>query len=232
MIIYFFVIVGAAVLGFSPFVVAVPRFMKQPSITEVGAYAGWTDVGDRYRMTRTVLGATAYSPLGSAEGDRFGVEFGVAYRQTEDIWYCDYVCIDEYEVDDGETLKGFIEASVLNRWNVAASDGADLYLLAGTSLATQATCLRRNHTLGTEEACTTRETDVRLVVRHPFGVSGIPSPRRVRQPALRSVSMGVYAGGNNGRGLRSPRRYVIPGCRLPPRSGAMSRLLASSAHLL
>ena len=173
MIIYFFVIVGAAVLGFSPFVVAVPRFMKQPSITEVGAYAGWTDVGDRYRMTRTVLGATAYSPLGSAEGDRFGVEFGVAYRQTEDIWYCDYVCIDEYEVDDGETLKGFIEASVLNRWNVAASDGADLYLLAGPSLATQATCLRRNHTLGTEEACTTRETDVRLVVgtRLAFQVS-------------------------------------------------------------
>ena len=166
----------AAALGFLPFVVAVPRFMKQPSITEVGAYAGahWTDVGDQYRMTRTVLGATAYSPLGSAQGDRFGVEFGVAYRQTGDIWYCGFFC-DFYgdQVDDGETLKGFIEASVLNRWNVAAIDGADLYLLAGPSLATQATCLRKNHTLGTEEACTLGETDVRLVAgtRLAFQVS-------------------------------------------------------------
>ena len=150
-----------------PFVVAaVLGFMAQPSITEAGAYAGahWTDVGDQYRMTRMVLGATAYSPLGSAEGDRFGVEFGVAYRQTGDIWYCDFFC-DVYgdEVDDGETLMDFIEASVLARWHVAATDGADLYLLAGPSWATQATCLRRNHTLGTEEACTWREADLRLV---------------------------------------------------------------------
>lgn len=54
--------------------------------------------------------------------------------------------------------------SLLARWRaVVDEDGANLDLLLGPLWGRSVTCLRRNHTEGTEEACDWREYDLRLV---------------------------------------------------------------------
>lgn len=157
-------------------------FLVQPPVTEVGAYSGahWTAVGDRHAMTRTAVGATAYSPLGSSEGDRFGIEFGAAYKQKGNIWYCGLFCeVLGDEVDDGRTLQGLLEVSVLGRARALAADGASLSLLLGPSWGAPMTCRNRNYTQGTNEKCTWTESDLRIVagvgaafrVSPDFGVS-------------------------------------------------------------
>ena len=131
----------------------------QPQIAEVGVYAGgyWPETGER-DFVRMTTGVTAYAPLRS---DHFGVELGAAYKQGGYTWNC-WPCFEPE--DDGESLRDYLDFSLLARARLAFGDRLDVRLMAGPTWGVPVRCREKNLTRGTERDCKwSAGTDLRLV---------------------------------------------------------------------
>ena len=131
----------------------------QPQIAEVGAYAGayWPETGER-EFVRMTTGVTAYAPFRS---DHLGVELGAAYKQGGYTWSC-WPCFEPE--DDGESLRDYLDFSVLARARLALGGRLDVRLMAGPTWGVTVRCREKNLTRGTERDCKwSPGTDLRLV---------------------------------------------------------------------
>ena len=116
-------------MNFLPIVVAaVLGAWAQPPITEAGISVGphWAEAHYRHALVRPMVGATAYSHLAG----RFGVEFGVAYRQNGREWTCGVFCaLDGDDWDRGRSIYGYLDASILARAVLVGDNRSNLHVV-------------------------------------------------------------------------------------------------------
>ena len=145
-------------------------YIFHPPPTEIGIYGGptWSESSHRdYSAILMTAGATAYAPV----SERFGLRYGLAYKQGSYSTWCHRDWTDE-------SSAGFpfppclarmrdqidhIDFSMITETRIAYHDGLDMRLLFGPTWGIPVRCRAKNLTRGTEEPCSRTQEDARLV---------------------------------------------------------------------
>ena len=143
-------------------------YIFHPAPTEIGVYGGPTwpeDIHRDHPATLMTAGATAYVPVSA----RFGLRYGVAYKQGSYSVWCQRDWSDESSPGFPPCLARMrdqidhIDFSMITETRIAHHDGLDLRLMFGPTWGIPVGCRVKNLTRGTEGACGRTQEDARLV---------------------------------------------------------------------
>lgn len=143
-------------------------YVFHPAPTEIGVYGGPTWPEDIHRNHPAILmttGATAYVPVSA----RFGLRYGIAYKQGSYSVWCQRDWSDESSPGFPPCLARMrdqidhIDFSMITETRIARHDGLDVRLMFGPTWGIPVRCRVKNLTRGTEGACDRTQEDARLV---------------------------------------------------------------------
>ena len=143
-------------------------YIFHPPPSEIGVYGGPTwpeDIHQHHPAILMTAGATAYVPVGA----RFGLRYGVAYKQGSYSVWCQRDWSDESSPGFPPCLASMrdqidhIDFSLITETRIARHDGLDVRLMFGPTWGIPVRCRVKNLTHNTEEACRTTQEDARLI---------------------------------------------------------------------
>ena len=148
-------------------------YIFHPPPSEIGVYGGPTwpeDIHPDHPAILMTAGATGYVPVSA----RFGIRYGVAYKQGSYSVWC------QWDWDEGPGFDpclarirdqiDHVDFSMITETRIAHHDGLDLRLMFGPTWGIPVRCRVKNLTRGTEDECRGTKEDARLVAGGGFAI--------------------------------------------------------------